>query len=75
MNCKHQNVESNVAVMNKPETGQMMAEITTRCLDCGVPFTFEGVPEGKFDFSRPVTNYHGDQLRIAIKPLPAKGGT
>jgi hypothetical protein len=43
-------------------------EVSVHCVQCGMPFTFLGLPEG-YNISEPMSNIDHTTARLPIKPL------
>ncbi len=69
--CEHKNLMTECRVALLEDTGRRMAEIKIRCLDCGVPFRFMGLPAG-LDFDRPTVSIDGVELNAPVEPETEK---
>lgn len=72
MSCEHLNFTANVKVtrLTSEEGGPVTGyttDITVNCHECGLPFTFVGVPGG-YSPSQPMVNVDGTTLRAPIIP-------
>lgn len=72
MSCEHESFEANVAVNRMPavEGGPIKhysADVTIRCVQCGEPFRFIGLPAG-VDFTSPTVSVDGCEGRFPILP-------
>lgn len=85
MKCLHENFAANVDVnrVMKNESDKIpsgyMADIRIKCMDCGLPFEFVGVPDCGMMFDKPMLSPDAQELRQPIKPkgvavLPALPG-
>jgi hypothetical protein len=70
--CKHMNFDASVSVGrltdgdDGPVTGYT-AGVKIKCIDCGIPFEFIGVPGG-FSPAQPMVNFDATELRAPIRP-------
>lgn len=65
--CKHMAFDATVSVARLEDTGRFMAEIRIKCLDCGEPFQFLGLPMG-LNMAGATVDPDGLEARIAILP-------
>lgn len=71
--CKHMNFEVAHKVgrltdeKNPEKVNAFMFDAKVRCLDCGLPFEFVGLPGG-MAFDRPMVNFDATELRQPIRP-------
>ncbi len=71
--CEHQNFTANVSVgrLAADESGEKIvgfsADIAVKCLDCGVPFEFIGLPMG-YSPTQPMCSVDGTEARMPLKP-------
>lgn len=65
--CKHDNFQSNVAIVKLSESGKIVAEIRIYCVDCGLPMQFKGLPAG-YNVNGATTSIDALELRIGICP-------
>lgn len=70
--CKHGQTQALMSVHYMMDTGLFMAEITIKCVDCGMPFQFMGLPAG-ISVSKPSVDPLGFELRVPIKPYAVAG--
>ena len=84
MVCEHNNFHADVKVgrILKHDTDSVpsgyLAEIRVHCVDCGLPFVFQGVEAGML-FTKPMASPDGQELRAPLRPknceiLPALPG-
>ena len=71
--CEHLNFDANVSVgrITKGEGGPVesfMAHVKIKCMDCGRPFQFLGLPLG-LDMRGAMMDVEGQEARLAIAPL------
>lgn len=73
MQCKHEQFECNASVTRLTDdtdsekiTGYT-TDITVKCIQCGIPFEWIGIPGG-YSPSQPMVNFDGTVLRAPIKP-------
>lgn len=70
--CQHEQFECMAKVGrltdgdNGPVAGYT-ADIRIRCIQCGIPFEFIGVPGG-YSPAQPMVNFDATELRAPIKP-------
>jgi hypothetical protein len=72
MACEHENFDCMVTVnrLQEKEDGPVKsfcADITIKCMDCGVPFRFIGLPCG-LDLNGASVSVDGTEARMAIAP-------
>lgn len=70
--CTHQNFHTAAEINrlqeeNETEPHAYVVELTIKCLDCGQPFYFQGLPCFVYD-GRPSTSALGDKARLPITP-------
>ena len=66
--CKHEEFDAAVVVNRLEDSGRFMADVKIKCVQCGVPMVFLGLPRG-FDMNSAATDLHGTELRAAIHPF------
>jgi hypothetical protein len=66
--CEHENFAANVQVNRITDIKRFTADITVKCVDCGIPFEFVGVEECGLSYNHPTVNPSAQELRIPIKP-------
>lgn len=67
MTCEHENFDAHVAVNRLEDVHKFAADITIKCLDCGLSFRFLGLPVG-LNLDGATISVDGTELRIAIEP-------
>jgi hypothetical protein len=67
--CQHEEFDAFVAVNRLEDTGTFSADITIRCRQCQMPFSFVGVERG-LSSARPMISVDGTELRAPIEPGP-----
>jgi hypothetical protein len=67
MNCEHMNFEADVVVNRLEDTGRFNADVRIKCVECGVPFRFIGLPYG-LDLNGAACSVDGTEGRFAIAP-------
>jgi hypothetical protein len=67
--CKHEDFEASVAVNRLKDSGTFSADVTIKCRQCGLPFSFIG-PEMGLSPERPMISVDGTELRAPIEPGP-----
>ncbi len=67
--CKHRNFRSDVAVNRIIEGDSIVfnADIRIKCVDCGLPFEFTGIPWG-VDVRSPHVSIDKMEARLPISP-------
>jgi hypothetical protein len=74
--CDHQNFHADVSIarLAADETGEKIvgfsADITVKCIDCGLPFEFLGLPMG-YSPLQPMCSVDGTEARMPLKPQGA----
>lgn len=74
MPCKHERFEATVSVgrllSRQPDDDQavrFMADVRVKCVECGTPFSFIGLPAGS-DINSPMVSVDGTEGRFPIHP-------
>lgn len=67
MKCSHNSFEADVTVNRIEDIGRFMADVTIKCVECGTPFRFIGLPAG-MDYNSPCVSVDAQQLRAPIAP-------
>lgn len=65
--CTHPDFAANVGVNRFEDTGKFLADITIKCVACGVTMRFVGAPAG-IDFERPTVSITSEELHAPIEP-------
>jgi len=65
--CRHEKIDAEVTVNRLEDAGTFMADIRICCKDCGLPFSFKGLPQG-LDMHGAATSPDGTEARCAITP-------
>lgn len=70
--CEHENFAANVRVgrLTKDDGGPVTgycADVTVKCVDCGLPFRFIGLNAGNH-FAEPRVSVDGTELRAPLEP-------
>lgn len=65
--CEHKNFEADVTVNRIEDIGRFMADVRVRCVDCGTPFRFVGLPAG-MDYNSPTVSVDATEGRFPIAP-------
>ena len=65
--CPHMNFRADVRVNRISDTGRFSADVTIKCVECGVPMRFIGLPVGS-DPEGACVNIDGTEARMAIAP-------
>lgn len=67
MACEHTSFDCCVNVNRIEDIGRFSADVTIRCMDCGTPFRFIGLPAG-LDLNGASVSVDGTEARLAIAP-------
>lgn len=65
--CEHHNFDANVRVCRIEDKGRFVAEVSIKCVDCGVPMQFMGLEPG-LNFDGATVSLDGLELNIGIHP-------
>ncbi len=65
--CSHEHFSAHVVVNRLEDIGAFAADVSIRCIDCGVPFEFVGIPGG-ISLERPTTSVDRTEARMPIVP-------
>jgi len=65
MKCKHEQFEAHVDVNRLSDTGRFSADVRIKCVQCGEPFRFLGLPAG-VDPDGPTVSVDGTEARMPI---------
>jgi hypothetical protein len=65
--CKHEDFACNVAVGRLTDSGRFMADVTIKCAQCDLPFSFKGLDAG-LDLEGARISPDGLEARLAISP-------
>jgi hypothetical protein len=65
--CKHENFDCFCNVARIEDIGRFSVDVTVKCMDCGTPFKFLGLPLG-LDLNGACVNFDGTEARLAIAP-------
>jgi hypothetical protein len=65
------NFGADVAVARLEDSGRFNADITIKCVDCGLPFQFKGLQPG-LNLNGAAVSVDGLQARLAIVPQGAE---
>lgn len=66
--CKHVHFNANVSVNRMADTGRFSADVTIKCVDCGIPMRFIGLPGG-LDMNGASVSADACEARLSIAPL------
>jgi hypothetical protein len=69
MSCEHANFAANVGVHRLEDVARFIAEIRIECADCGLAFSFTGLPLG-ISIDRAMLNIDATIASIPIEPGP-----
>lgn len=67
-NCKHEKFNAQVNVNRIEDINKYIAEISITCAQCGVDFSFIGLPRGT-NVNEPMAGAYGLEAKLPIKPL------
>lgn len=65
--CQHMEFESQTIVTRIEDTGTFQVSVRIGCVECGLPFSFPGLPFG-LGLNRPTVSVDGVELRTQITP-------
>jgi len=65
MNCPHEHFNAHVSVNRLSDSGRFSADIRIKCIDCGEPFRFLGLPAG-VDLNGASVSIDGTEANLAI---------
>lgn len=68
--CEHNRFEANVNISRMLSPNQQVgysADITIRCAECLLPFSFLGLPKGML-LDKPAASFSGCEARLPIQP-------
>ena len=65
--CKHLQFDAGCRVARLEDSGRFMLEVGVRCIDCGTPFQFLGLPTG-LNLNGATVSLDGLEANIAICP-------
>lgn len=65
--CEHEKFEANVDINRIIDTGRFAADVRIKCVDCGLPFQFIGLPGGLNPVGATVS-VDRTEARLAIVP-------
>ena len=67
--CPHEKFDALVNVATVRETGERMVQIRIACLECRLPFEFQGLPIQGPIFSRPFKSFDGKEAYLPVRPF------
>ena len=65
--CQHESFECDVTVNRIEDVRRFMADVRVKCVQCGIPFRFIGLPAG-MDYNSPCVSVDGCEGRFPIHP-------
>jgi len=65
MTCNHENFTAKVDVHRLEDSGRFSADVSIKCVQCGTPFSFLGLPAG-LDLNGASVSVDGTEARLAI---------
>ena len=65
--CAHKQFGAKVAVNQLEDSGKFIADVRVKCIECGEPFRFIGLPAG-INFERPTVSIDETELHAPIEP-------
>lgn len=65
--CAHEMFDCTCDVARVEDIGRFMVDVRVRCLQCGVPFVFLGLPLG-MDYNSATVSFDGQEARMGIAP-------
>jgi hypothetical protein len=69
VDCKHENFGAQVNVHRLEDLGTFVVDVSVRCVDCDLPFSFVGLPLA-ISTSRACINIDATQVSLPIEPGP-----
>ncbi len=66
--CNHPDFHSTVNVIRIEDTLSYSAEIRIRCIACGIPFRFTGLPGG-ISMTKPTVSIFANEVDLPIEPM------
>jgi hypothetical protein len=69
--CPHDNFAAQADVERIEDAGRFMVALTIQCTDCGIPFSFKGLPCG-MSLNGATVSPDGTEARLAM--VPGRGG-
>lgn len=75
--CQHLQFTAQADVMRLEDISRWVAELRIWCIDCGLPFSFTGLPLG-ISVDRPTLSIDATEVRLPLEPGPKPiplGGT
>lgn len=67
MECKHEDFGVEANITRPEDTGQFQMDVRVKCVQCGLPFRFIGLPAG-VDLNGAATSVDATEGRFAIAP-------
>lgn len=67
--CSHDEFTAQVSVSRLHDIGRFMADVSVWCRDCGLPFSFTGLPLG-ISLDRATLSIDATELRLPLEPGP-----
>jgi hypothetical protein len=65
--CPHEQFAADVVVNRIEDVGRFMADVRVKCVQCGTPFRFVGLPAG-MDYNSPCVSVDACEGRFPIAP-------
>ncbi len=66
--CNHPDFHTTVNVCRIEDTLSYDVEIRIRCISCGMPFRFKGLPHG-ISVTKPMLSIFGNEASLPIEPM------
>lgn len=63
--CNHEQFDATVTVNRLEDSGRFVADVRVKCVQCGEPFRFLGLPTG-LDLNGAAVSVDGQEARLAI---------
>lgn len=67
MACEHKSFDAEVSVNRIEDIGRFVADVRIKCMGCGEPMRFLGLPLG-LDYNSSTVSFDGCEARIGIHP-------
>ncbi|MFZ6774704.1 hypothetical protein ACO0LB_18540 [Undibacterium sp. SXout7W] len=67
MSCKHLNFSASVRVARVEDVGRYIAEVRVKCIECDMPFQFQGMSPGMSSV-KPTVSLDGLEANLPIYP-------
>jgi hypothetical protein len=65
--CRHEQFDCECAVNRVEDIGRFTVDVRVKCVQCGTPFVFLGLPLG-MDYNSATVSFDGTEARMGIAP-------